>query len=61
MDKNVKIDLKEWYRESVDWIQLAQDVILCRDLMNVIVNLQFPWNAGNFLTSSVRRSVRLKI
>jgi hypothetical protein len=32
-----------------DWIVLAQDGDSWRELMNVVMNLRFPLNAGNFL------------
>jgi hypothetical protein len=38
----------EW---SMDWIDLAQDRYKWRDLVNAIMNLQVPENAGNFSTS----------
>jgi hypothetical protein len=28
--------------DSVDWIQLAQDRVLCRVLMNSVMNIQLP-------------------
>jgi len=35
----------------MDWIGLAQDRDRWRTLVCVVMNLQVPWNAGNFLTS----------
>jgi hypothetical protein len=35
----------------MEWIVLAQDGDSWRDLMNTVMNLQFPRNVGNFLTS----------
>jgi hypothetical protein len=46
---NIKINLQEVGYE--DWIQLAQDRNSWRALMNAVVNVLFPQNAGNFLTS----------
>ena len=33
------------------WIGLAQDRDRWRMLVSAVMNLQVPWNAGNFLTS----------
>jgi len=33
------------------WIDLAQDTDRWQVLVNVVMNLQVPQNAGNFLTS----------
>jgi hypothetical protein len=35
----------------MDWIGLVQDRDRWRDLVNWVMNLRFPQNAGNFLTS----------
>jgi len=35
----------------MDWIEMAQDIDKCRTLVNVVMNLRAPQNAGNFLTS----------
>jgi hypothetical protein len=34
----------------MDWIYLAQDMDQWRALVNTVMNLQVPWNAGNFLS-----------
>jgi hypothetical protein len=39
----------EW--GSMDWIDLAQDTDRWRDLVNVVMNIRFPQNAKNLLTS----------
>jgi hypothetical protein len=35
----------------MDWIDLAQDREQWRDLVNTVVNLRVPLNAGHFLSS----------
>jgi hypothetical protein len=43
---NSKIDFGEKVCSGVDWIGLAQDRDKLRALMNVVMNLQAPYNAG---------------
>jgi hypothetical protein len=43
---NIKMDLLEIGWGGVDWIALAQDRDKWRDLVNVIMNLRVPQNAG---------------
>jgi hypothetical protein len=49
-EENIKMDLKEvgW---GTDWIELVQDSDRWRALVNAVMNLRVPQNAGNFLTS----------
>jgi len=50
-EDNIKMDLQEVVCEVMGWIDLAQDRGRWQSLVNAIVNLQIPSNAGNFLTS----------
>jgi hypothetical protein len=46
---NIRMDLRKIGWEFVDWMHLTQDRDQWRDLVNIIMNLRVPLNAGNFL------------
>jgi hypothetical protein len=48
---NIKMDLQEVGCVVTDWIELVQDRDRLRALLNEVMNLRVPLNAGNFLTS----------
>ena len=48
---NIRTDLQEVECGYMDWNGLAQDRDRWRTLLSAVMNLQVPWNAGNFLTS----------
>ena len=50
-ENNIKMDLQEVGCRSMDWIDLAQDKGRWRALVNAVMNIRVPYNAGNFLTS----------
>jgi hypothetical protein len=48
---NIKADLQEVGCGGMDWIELAHVGDSCRALVNAVMILWVPKNAGNFLTS----------
>jgi hypothetical protein len=44
------MDLREIGWDGMDWIILAQDRDRWMDLVNTIMSLRVPYNAGNFLS-----------
>jgi hypothetical protein len=47
----MKMDLREIGWDGMDWIHLAQNRNQWRTLVNTVMNLQVPKNAGKFLSS----------
>jgi hypothetical protein len=47
---NIKMDLLDIVWGGVDWIGLAQDRDKWRALVNVVMNLQVPYNAAKLLS-----------
>jgi hypothetical protein len=47
---NIRMDLGEMRWGDVDWIDLDQDRNRWRDLVNSVLNLRVPRNAGKLLT-----------
>jgi len=45
------MDLQVVGCRGMDWIDLAQDRDMWQALVNVVINLQVPYDAGNFLTN----------
>jgi hypothetical protein len=46
----LKVDVEEMGWEGTDWINLAQAREKWQALVNMVMKLQAPQNAGNFLT-----------
>ena len=52
-EDNIKMDLQKWDvgYGLMDWIDLAKDTDRWQALVNTVMSLWVPQNAGNFLTS----------
>jgi hypothetical protein len=50
-DDNIKMHLQEVECGGMDWIEQVQDCGRWLALVNAVMNLRFPYNVGNFLTS----------
>jgi hypothetical protein len=48
---NIKMDLREIGWDGIYWIDLAQYRDQWRALVNTVMNLRVPYNAGKFLSS----------
>jgi hypothetical protein len=46
---NIKMDLREIGWDGVVWIDMAQDRDQWRALVNTVLNLRVPQNAGKFI------------
>jgi hypothetical protein len=47
---NIKMDRREIGWDGVDWIDMAQGRDRWRALVNTVLNLRVPFNAGKFLS-----------
>jgi hypothetical protein len=47
---NIKMYLRETVWDSMDWIDLAQDMDLWRVLVNTVMKLRVPQSVGKFLS-----------
>jgi exonuclease III len=50
-EDNIKMDVRGVGCGDMNWMDLAQDMNRWRALVNAVMNLHVPQNAGNFLTS----------
>jgi hypothetical protein len=47
---SIKMDLREIGWDGVDWIDMSQDRDQWSALVDTVLNLRVPWNAGWFLS-----------
>jgi hypothetical protein len=59
---NIKLDLREIGWDVVDWMDMAQDRDQWRALVNTVLNIRVPYNAGKFLRGCTndRRRAQLR-
>jgi len=50
-EDNIKINFQELGCVGMDWMELAQGTDRWRALVNAVMSLRVPQNAGNLLTS----------
>jgi hypothetical protein len=50
---NIKIDLREIGWDGIDWIDLAQNRDQWRAIVNAVITLRGPENAGKFLSGCI--------
>jgi hypothetical protein len=49
-DDNIKVDIQQVGCGGMDWIEVAKYRDRSRALVNAVMNIRVPQNAGNFLT-----------
>jgi hypothetical protein len=52
------VDLRDIEWDSVDWIDLAHNSDQWRVLVNTVLNLRVPQNAGKFLSSCTMAALK---
>jgi len=50
-EENITVNVMEIQREILDWMYLARDRNQGWDLVNSVMNLQFPYKTGHFLAA----------